>query len=64
MMIRDLAELKICDSVVHITHGIGRYAGLQTIETAHGKEEFLRLDYANDAKLFVPVAQLQLISRY
>ena len=64
MMIRDLAELKIGDPVVHITHGIGRYAGLQTIETANGKEEFLRLDYANDAKLFVPVAQLQLISRY
>ena len=64
MMIRDLAELKIGDPVVHITHGIGRYAGLQTIDTANGKEEFLRLDYANDAKLFVPVAQLQLISRY
>lgn len=64
MMIRDLAELKIGDPVVHITHGIGRYAGLQTIDTANGKGEFLRLDYANDAKLFVPVAQLQLISRY
>ncbi len=64
MMIRDLAELKIGDPVVHITHGIGRYAGLQSIDTANGKEEFLRLDYANDAKLFVPVAQLQLISRY
>lgn len=64
MMIRDLAELKIGDPVVHITHGIGRYAGLQTIETANGQEEFLRLDYANEAKLFVPVAQLQLISRY
>lgn len=64
MMIRDLAELKIGDPVVHITHGIGRYAGLQIIDTANGKEEFLRLDYANDAKLFVPVAQLQLISRY
>lgn len=64
MMIRDLAELKIGDPVVHITHGIGRYAGLETIKTANGEEEFLKLDYANDAKLFVPVAQLQLISRY
>ncbi|HIU85305.1 MAG TPA: transcription-repair coupling factor [Candidatus Aphodousia gallistercoris] len=63
-MIRDLAELRIGDPVVHLSHGIGRYAGLQTIETSCGKEEFLRLDYANDAKLFVPVAQLQLISRY
>ena len=64
MMIRDIAELKIGDPVVHITHGIGRYAGLQTIDTVNGKEEFLRIDYAKDAKLFVPVAQLQLISRY
>ena len=63
-MIRDLAELKIGDPVVHLTHGIGRYAGLETIKTATGDEEFLRLDYAKDAKLFVPVSQLQLISRY
>lgn len=64
LMIRDLAELKIGDPVVHIKHGIGRYAGLEIIDTGYGQEEFLRLDYAKDAKLFVPVAQLQMISRY
>ncbi len=63
-MIRDLAELKIGDPVVHLTHGIGRYAGLEIIKTPTGDEEFLRLDYAKDAKLFVPVSQLQMISRY
>ena len=63
-LIRDLAELKIGDPVVHLVHGIGRYAGLETINTGCGMEEFLRLDYAKDAKLFVPVAQLQMISRY
>ena len=63
-IIRDLAELQVGDPVVHLTHGIGRYAGLATIDTSYGKEEFLRIDYANDAKLFVPVSQLQLISRY
>ena len=63
-MIRDLSELNIGDPVVHQSHGIGRYAGLQTIETSTGEEEFLRLEYAKDAKLFVPVSQLQMISRY
>lgn len=63
-LIRDLAELKIGDPVVHLVHGIGRYAGLETINTGMGPEEFLRLDYAKEAKLFVPVAQLQMISRY
>ncbi|MCA3220872.1 MAG: transcription-repair coupling factor [Burkholderiales bacterium] len=67
-MIRDLAELKIGDPVVHVEHGIGRYCGLQIMdlggaETAGGAE-FLELHYANEAKLFVPVAQLHLISRY
>ena len=67
-MIRDLAELKIGDPVVHVEHGIGRYCGLQVMdlggaETAGGAE-FLELHYANEAKLFVPVAQLHLISRY
>lgn len=63
-MIRDLSELNVGDPVVHQSHGIGRYAGLEIIQTASGEEEFLRLEYAKEAKLFVPVSQLQLISRY
>jgi transcription-repair coupling factor (superfamily II helicase) len=61
---KNLAELSIGQAVVHIEHGIGRYQGLQTIETAGVVTEFLMLSYANDAKLYVPVASLHLISRY
>ncbi len=63
-MIRDISELREGDPVVHAEHGVGRYHGLETIETGDGAAEFLRIDYAQDAKLFVPVAQLHLISRY
>ena len=58
--LRDLSELKIGDPVVHENHGIGRYLGLSRL----GEEEFLLLEYANEAKLYVPVAQLEVISRY
>jgi transcription-repair coupling factor (superfamily II helicase) len=63
-MIRDLAELKVGDPVVHVEHGIGRYMGLESMDLGDGSTEFLHLDYANSAKLYVPVAQLHLISRY
>jgi transcription-repair coupling factor (superfamily II helicase) len=63
-MIRDLAELRIGDPVVHVEHGIGRYLGLASMDLGDGPAEFLHLSYANDAKLYVPVAQLHLISRY
>lgn len=61
---KNLAELSIGQPVVHIDHGIGRYLGLQTLETGGIVTEFLTLSYANDAKLYVPVASLHLISRY
>jgi len=61
---KNLAELAIGQAVVHIDHGIGRYLGLQTLETSGITTEFLMLSYANDAKLYVPVASLHLISRY
>jgi transcription-repair coupling factor (superfamily II helicase) len=63
-LIRDLAELKIGDPVVHNQHGIGRYQGLVTIDLGDGPTEFLHLVYANEATLYVPVAQLHLIGRY
>jgi len=63
-MIRDLAELRVGDPVVHVEHGIGRYLGLESMDLGEGLAEFLHLQYANDAKLYVPVAQLHLISRY
>ncbi|NWG31675.1 MAG: transcription-repair coupling factor [Rhodocyclaceae bacterium] len=62
--LRDLSELKIGDPVVHENHGIGRYLGLVRMDLGQGEEEFLQLEYANEAKLYVPVAQLEVISRY
>ena len=62
--IRHLSELNIGAPVVHIDHGVGRYLGLQTIETEGEVNEFLTLEYANNAKLYVPVSSLHLISRY
>ena len=63
-MLRDLSEMRIGDPVVHEQHGIGRYLGLTTLDLGDGPNEFLHLLYANDAKLYVPVASLHLISRY
>ena len=62
--LRDLTELKIGDPVVHEQHGIGRYQGLIHMDLGEGDTEFLELHYANEAKLYVPVAQLHVISRY
>ena len=63
-LFKNLAELSMGQPVVHIEHGIGRYMGLQTLETGGITTEFLMLNYANDAKLYVPVASLHLINRY
>jgi transcription-repair coupling factor (superfamily II helicase) len=65
-LIKDLSELKVGDPVVHANHGIGRYQGLVHIDlgSGDGDSEFLHLQYADKATLYVPVAQLHLISRY
>ncbi|ELV8623967.1 transcription-repair coupling factor [Vibrio cidicii] len=63
-VIRHLAELKPGQPVVHIDHGIGRYIGLETLEAGGIKAEYMMLEYQNEAKLYVPVASLNLISRY
>ena len=63
-MVRDLSELKIGDPVVHIHHGIGRYMGLASMDLGEGETEFLHLEYAKNTKLYVPVSQLHVISRY
>lgn len=62
--LKDLTELRVGDPVVHESHGVGRYQGLVHMELGQGEQEFLELHYANAAKLFVPVAQLHVISRY
>ena len=63
-IIKNLTELRVDDPVVHLEHGIGRYRGLQSITTDGQTTEFLTLEYANQARLYVPVASLHLVSRY
>ena len=70
-LIRDLAELNVGDPVVHVQHGIGRYRGLvnmdmgaQNPDGTPALQEFLHLEYAGQAVLYVPVSQLHLIGRY
>ncbi len=63
-IIKSLTELRLDDAVVHSDHGVGRYRGLETIVTDGQANEFLMLEYADNAKLYVPVASLHLISRY
>jgi transcription-repair coupling factor (superfamily II helicase) len=63
-MVRSLTELRVGAPVVHIDHGVGRYRGLETITIDGLSDEFLMLEYANKAKLYVPISSLNLISRY
>ena len=63
-MLKDLSELRISDPVVHEQHGVGRYKGLMNLDFGEGETEFLLLEYFGDDKLYVPVSQLFLISRY
>ena len=63
-MLKDLSELRILDPVVHEQHGVGRYKGLINLDFGEGETEFLLLEYFGDDKLYVPVSQLFLISRY
>lgn len=63
-VIRNLTELTIGAAVVHIDHGVGRYRGMETIEIDGDATEFVMLEYADQAKLYVPVSSLHLISRY
>jgi transcription-repair coupling factor (superfamily II helicase) len=63
-LVANLNELTIGAPVVHSEHGVGRYLGLQTLTIGGIEGEFLALSYANDDKLYVPVASLHVVSRY
>lgn len=63
-IVRNLAELHIGQPVVHLQHGVGRYAGLTTLEAGGITAEYMIIHYANDSKLYVPIASLNMISRY
>jgi transcription-repair coupling factor (superfamily II helicase) len=63
-IIKDLTELSIGSPIVHIDHGVGRYQGLVSLDVGDMPGEFLTIEYAKGDKLYVPVAQLGLVSRY
>ena len=64
LVIKSLTELHLGSPVVHIDHGVGRYQGLETLNINDQETEFLCLGYQDEAKLYVPVSSLNLISRY
>ncbi|HEY5809902.1 MAG TPA: transcription-repair coupling factor [Povalibacter sp.] len=63
-IIRDLTDLHSGSPVVHEHYGVGRFLGLQSLDVAGLRSEFLVLEYADGDKLYVPVQALDLISRY
>ncbi|WP_201616398.1 transcription-repair coupling factor [Psychrobacter urativorans] len=63
-LVKSVTEITEGSPVVHIEHGIGRYNGLVTLDVGDGEQEFIHLKYADDASIYVPVANLQMISRY
>jgi len=60
----DLADLKPGDYVVHTTHGVGRFLGLREVDGGDGKGDYMLLEYAADAKLYVPLTRMDLVQRY
>lgn len=63
-LVKSVTEITEGSPVVHIEHGIGRYNGLITLDVGEGEQEFIHLKYADDASIYVPVANLQMINRY
>ncbi|MBV9531755.1 MAG: transcription-repair coupling factor [Bradyrhizobium sp.] len=62
--IAEITSLSAGDLVVHVEHGIGRFVGLRTVDVAGAPHDCLELHYAADTKLFLPVENIELLSRY
>jgi len=60
----DLGDLKPGDFVVHTTHGVGKFVGVREIAQGDQKGDFMLLEYAGDAKLYVPLTRMDLIEKY
>ncbi|MFB2661569.1 transcription-repair coupling factor [Shewanella mangrovisoli] len=63
-LIKNLAELKVGQPIVHLEHGVALYQGLVTLDTGGLVAEYLQLEYSGGDKLYVPVSNLHMISRY
>lgn len=62
--LKSYTDLKPGDYVVHVNHGIGRFEGMQTLEVDGVHQDYMTIAYQSDAKLFIPVTQLNLIQKY
>ena len=62
--IAEVSALNPSDLIVHIDHGVGRYLGLKTLDVGGAPHDCLKLEYAGDAKLYLPVENIELLSRY
>lgn len=62
--IADVSSLSVGELVVHVEHGIGKFLGLENITAGGAPHDCLKILYANDAKLFVPVENIDMVSRY
>lgn len=62
--IKSYSDLKIGDYVVHVNHGIGVYEGMQTLEVHGVHQDYITIVYQKDAKIFIPVSQLNLVQKY
>ena len=62
--IAEAASLTPNDLIVHIDHGLGRYLGLRTLQVSDAPHDCLELEYAGGAKLYLPVENIELLSRY
>ncbi len=60
----DLADLKPGDFVVHKTHGVGKFLGIREIVQGELKGDFMLLEYAGEAKLYVPLTRMDLVEKY
>ncbi len=60
----DFRDLQVGDYIVHVEHGIGQYQGLKEINQGDGQAEFMLLEYAEAARLYVPLTRLDLVQKY
>ena len=62
--LKSYTDLKPGDFVVHVNHGIGRFMGMETLEVSGRHQDYMTIVYRDDAKLFIPVSQLDRIQKY
>lgn len=62
--LKSYTELNVGDYVVHVNHGIGRFVGMETMEIGGVHQDYMSIVYQDEAKLFIPVTQVNLLQKY